>query len=291
MEKSSRAKTMPETDLARLSLKVFLINLDRAVDRMSHMREMLDRLGIPFERVAAVEGRAIVLPIREFDEIGYRVLHGRKPNPAEIGCYLSHIECARRFLETENAFSLILEDDLKLPFDLINILEGAIRAESDWDILRLSTVSSGRKYAFRALDGHRCLAIALTREKGSGAYLINRAAARWFLNALLPMRLPFDLAFDLEFLAGLKSAFVYPLPISQDLHVPSQIQGNRGSFHLSRWRYASVLPFRAGLEIARALMRTSRLCFLRLRLVATFAQARRSLALFCRKNRRKTNAR
>ena len=256
-----------------------VINLDRSPGRYARISSDLKALGIPFERFAAVEGRRIdpdAAPC--FSKVGYERRHGKRPTPCEIGCYLSHIECARRLLETENAFALILEDDLKLPFDLINILEGAIQAESDWDILRLSTVSSGRKYAFRALDGRRSLAIALTREKGSGAYLINRAAARWFLDGLQPMRLPFDLAFDLEFLAGLKSAFVYPLPISQDLGVPSQIQGKRGSFHLSRWRYVSVMPFRAGLEIARAVMRMSRLCFLRLRTTAMFRQTRMRLS-------------
>jgi len=136
-------------------------------------------------------------------------------------------------------------------------MEAAIDADEDWDILRLSSVNSGRKFEFRRVTSTRSLAVCLTREKGSGAYMINRRAARWFVGRLLPMRLPFDIAFDLEYLAGLKAAFVHPVPVSQETGLVSQIQSHRRAFHLSRWRYAIVQPFRAWLETTRMVMRLS----------------------------------
>jgi glycosyl transferase family 25 len=247
---------------SRLSLTAFVINLDRAEDRLRRIRANLDRVGLSFERVSAIDGQKLVLPIREFSEFRYRLFHGRRPNPAEIGCYLSHIECAERLLTSPFQFALVIEDDVDVPEDLLELLEAALQAPQAWDILRLSTVSSGKKYRFHQLTAQRSLAISLTREKGSGAYLINRAAARWFVKSLLPMRLPFDLAFDLEFLAGLKSAFIDPVPISQNTGLPSQIQlvqGKRRSFHLPRWTYATVMPYRLWLEFARIALRLARL--------------------------------
>ena len=247
------------------SLKIFLINLDRAADRLVAMEEKLGRAGLSFERVSAVDGAAIVFPISEFSEFGFRFKHGRRPNPAEVGCYLSHIECARRLLGSDSGFALILEDDLEFPPDLVELLDAALKHAEKWDVLRLSTVSRGKKFSFSRLTENRSLAIALTREKGSGAYIINRRAAHWFVEKLVPMQLPFDLAFDLEFFDGLKSAFVAPAPIDQQLGLPSQIQGKRRRYHRSRAHYLTVMPYRASMETSRLFSRLVRLLGLLLR--------------------------
>jgi glycosyl transferase family 25 len=256
---------MNDKDLSDLPLKTYLINLDRAADRLSAMQDKLNSMGLPFERVAAVDGQTLELPISDFREGTYRLLHGRRGNPAEVGCYLSHIECAKRLLASESEFALILEDDLEFPPDLKQLLRAAIEANADWDILRLSTVNRGRKYPFAGLTSQRSFAVALTREKGSGAYLLNRRAAAWFVEKLVPMRLPFDLAFDLEYLAGLKAAFVFPVPINQDTGLPSQIQAKRRTYHLRRWRYVTVQPYRAWLEASRFICRLRQLTWLLLK--------------------------
>jgi len=221
---------------------------------------------MPFERISAIDGKSVQFTAVDFSERAYALLHGRRRNPAEIGCYLSHIECARRLLSSSAEHALILEDDVSLPDDIHELVNMAIAAGADWDILRLSSVNSGAKYSFRRITAKRSLAIALTREKGSGAYIINRKAAKWFVTRLLPMRLPmrlpFDLAFDLEHFAGLKAAFVSPVPVSQDIGLISQIQGHRRAFHLSRWCYVVVQPYRAWLETTRLLFRLARVIFL-----------------------------
>ncbi|MFS8112343.1 glycosyltransferase family 25 protein [Rhizobium jaguaris] len=241
------------------SLKIYLINLDRAADRLVTMQQKLACIGLAAERVPAVEGASIEFPIPDFDEFAFRFKHGRRRNPAEVGCYLSHIECARRLLASSGEFALILEDDLEFPDDLVELLDEALKQNEKWDILRLSTVSAGRKFRYFRLTESRSLAVALTREKGSGAYIINRRAAEWFVRKLTPMQLPFDLAFDLEFFAGLKSAFVVPLPIDQQLGLPSQIQGKRGDYHRSKLHYVTVMPFRIFVETSRLFFRLARL--------------------------------
>jgi glycosyl transferase family 25 len=258
-EKPGQALQMNKMDPKSITFPTYLINLDGAKDRLSLMQAKCELAGLPFERVPAVEGKELSFPIDDFQETAYTFLHGRRRNPGEIGCYLSHIECARRLLASEAQYALILEDDLTFPPDLHQLLQGAVSAAEDWDILRLSTVNSGKKYPFRRISPQRSLALALTREKGSGAYLINRRAAHWFVERLLPMQLPFDLAFDIEYLAGLRSVFVTPVPIGQDTGLPSQIQGKRRALHLSRWHYLIVHPYRAWLETSRFTIRSCRL--------------------------------
>lgn len=241
------------------SLAVYLINLDRATARLAVMTERLAAVPLAFERVPAVDGRALTFPIREFSELSYKVLHGRRTMPAEVGCYLSHIDCARRLLASPHSHALILEDDASFPADFTEALAAALERADGWDILRLSTVSSGTKVAYRALTPRRSLAVALMREKGAGAYVINRRAAEWFVKRLVPMRLAFDIAFDLEYLAGLRAAFVVPPLVDQTAQDESQIQGGVRASKLPRWRYFTVLPYRAFLELSRALLRTGRL--------------------------------
>lgn len=235
-------------------LAVFLINMDSATKRLADMNARLDAMGLKAERVPGVNGRELNYPIPEFSEISYMLMHGRRTSPPEIGCYLSHVACAQKFTEGDADIALILEDDVVFDDDFLNAIDEAVLNGGDWDLLRLTTVSNGRKFPFRPLSNGRWLAIAITREKGSGAYLVNRRAGKW-ISKLIPMRLAYDIAFDLEYLAGLKAAFIYPLCATQDADGESQIQNNLRIYRLPRWRYFTVLPYRAFLETSRFLLR------------------------------------
>ena len=195
------------------------------------------------------------------------LLHGRRRIPAEVGCYLSHVECARRLLASDATHALILEDDVAFQADFAETLKAALDRHAGWDILRLSALNSGPKIPYAPLGNGHSLAIALMREKGAGAYVINRRAAQWFVSRLVPMRLSWDIAFDLEYLYGLRAAYVVPVPVNQRTETVSQIQDDVLAAKLPRWRYLTVLPYRAFLELARAVMRTGRLAGLRLGLL------------------------
>lgn len=258
----TRLQVLPES---RSTLAVYLINMDGAEDRLAVMNRETAAVGIAAERVPAVIGRNLSFPIPEFSELSYKILHGRRLKHGEVGCYLSHVECARRFLASDADLCLILEDDVSFQPDFLQTVDSAAKNSDAWDILRLTTVSRGRKFPFRKLTSGRSLSMALTREKGSGAYMINRKAARWITKRLVPMRLAYDIAFDLEFLSGLKGAFVTPLVASQDSEFESQIQANINAHKLPRWRYLTVLPYRTYLEVSRFLARSGLLLWHKLR--------------------------
>lgn len=237
------------------SLKIYLINLDRAGERLDHMQAKLAAAGLDYERVPAVDGAALPMPHPDFDARAYRYLHGRRIIPAELGCYFSHVECARRLLESDAEHALVLEDDVAFPNDFRNLLANALESADDWDILRLSAINRGPKFPYKRLPDGRSLAIAFTREKGAGAYVINRRAAEWITTKLMPMRLSYDIAFDLEYLDGLRASFVDPVPVDQRDEPVSQIQANIRAAKYPRSRYLTVLPYRAWLELSRLVMR------------------------------------
>lgn len=189
---------------------------------------------------------------------------GRRPIPPEIGCYLSHIKAIDAFLKTNHTHGLFLEDDAIFSEDLTATIEEALRHADLWDVLRLSTVNTDRVIpVIRLPISGASLGVNLLRSKGAAAYMLSRRAAETFRRHLLPMRLAYDLAFDLEYLWGLRSLAVTPYPVVADAAVPTQIQINIPSYKYGLRRYVTVFPLRAAVETARVVCRLTllgRLC-------------------------------
>jgi hypothetical protein len=171
-------------------LAVYLINLDRAPDRLARMAARLQAAGVAFERVAAVDGRALQFPIPEFSALSYKFLHGRRTVPSEIGCYLSHIACARRLLQGQASHALILEDDADLPEDMIALLDAAALA------LPYSSALSALARAYAATYAGRALCVA-ARARVWPLKTRRRPAIRACLFALPARRAPNRRAADL----------------------------------------------------------------------------------------------
>jgi glycosyl transferase family 25 len=104
-------------------LKAFLINLDTSTERLASAKHQLDVAGLPFQRVPAFDGRRCdpgTFP--EYDERKALTWFGRKLSGGELGCYFSHIDCAKRFLATDAEFGLSLEDDLSIRPDASQVI-------------------------------------------------------------------------------------------------------------------------------------------------------------------------
>lgn len=238
-------------------MQAFVINLETATDRWAAIAERLEQARIPVHRVAAVNGNTLELPIAEFDEKYFRLLHGRAINPREIGCYLSHVAAMRAFLETSGAHGLICEDDIVPGPAFHDAIESALLHARHWNVLRLTGLGTGKPLTVRRLSGGFRLCISLGRVKGAGAYIVDRAAATAFVDRLLPMWLPFDHAVDREWAFGLKAAYILPFPCSQtDAGFRSSIQtGKTGKAHSKR-RWLTTYPYQAGNEMTRWLFRS-----------------------------------
>ncbi len=109
-------------------LRTWVINLDRAPERLARVRAQLQQLQLPFTRLAAVDARALTPEQRAaLDEPAYRRKHGMSPVPGELGCYLSHVAVMRAFLASDATFALVLEDDVLLKPSLPAVLQGLMR--------------------------------------------------------------------------------------------------------------------------------------------------------------------
>ena len=247
-----------------ISITVYVINMDSAPERMSHMKSQLDCLGISYTRQSGVIGAELKEPHPDFSSWSYKYLHGRLWAPRELGCYLSHIECLKNLLLTDADYALILEDDVTLHPDIQKVIHTALNYRIDWNMLRLSTVNHGKWWTVRGLHDHFKLGICLTREKGAGGYLVDRLAASQMLQLLMPMRLSWDIAFDLEWFLGFKTLGVHPMPVSQESDFETQIQQDLYKIKVKGIsKYITVIPFRTFLEISRFVYRSAQLLRMR----------------------------
>ncbi len=90
-----------------MNLITFLTNLDGSDDRLNSARAQLDQQGIAFTRVSAFDGRGLNLTeVRDYDEAHAVRYMGRKLKGGELGCYYSHLDCARRFLASDATSTL-----------------------------------------------------------------------------------------------------------------------------------------------------------------------------------------
>jgi glycosyl transferase family 25 len=234
-------------------LQTWVINLDRAPERLVRIDAQLQALGMPYTRVPAVDARALK-PEQSaaLDETAYRRKHGMAPVPGELGCYLSHVEAMRRFLATEAAFAMILEDDVLLHASLPAVLQGLIAHPGRWDMVKLSAVHSGTPQRVLNLAPGHDLAVMLSRCTGSSAYLINRRAAQVYVQGLLPMSLPYDHVFDQGWRFGLKVRLVTPTPCGHDSEIASTIVVPPGVSRKFRWTQRwPTYAYRLGNEARR----------------------------------------
>lgn len=96
-------------------IATYVINLDMSTERLDLIGSRLDALDIPFERVAAFDGRKLdMATVDGYDADRAMRYMGRWLVGGEIGCYRSHLSVAERFLASDARYALVLEDDAQL---------------------------------------------------------------------------------------------------------------------------------------------------------------------------------
>ncbi|MFQ5624619.1 MAG: glycosyltransferase family 25 protein [Paracoccaceae bacterium] len=237
------------TIIHRVAIK--LINLDRSPDRLDMASAQLDAARFPFERVAAVDGAALVgrtpenyLPAQAVAAMG------RELNRGEIGCYLSHLECLEGFLDGDAPFLMVLEDDFRfteggsgLILDLVSFLSG-----NGWDKRQL-VVNLGRGHkkifsrvaGFSPSSGAARLRYSHYFPNHTTGLVWNRRTARLFLDECRTIRRPIDVQLQC-WQARRGGGLAFDRPPVETAGFPSEIDrmpggGSRDTRHENRLEY------------------------------------------------------
>lgn len=100
----------------------FYINMTNATERRTHMETQLQSLGIPYARFEASVGKDIWQDPKIYDDVAAKKLQGSL-TPGHVGCSYSHIRLYKKIIDEQIPWTLILEDDVRLPSDMKTILE------------------------------------------------------------------------------------------------------------------------------------------------------------------------
>ena len=192
---------------------IYLINLDRSTDRLLSAERHFNAVGLPFERIVAIDAHKEDLSGFPVDRKAFQRTHGRSTiRPGEIGCYFSHLIALRTFLASERAFGIILEDDVLPQEQLSAVLDELLAYSSDWDIVTLFHFHRGGPIVVRRAKEFS-MNVHIAHISSAAAYLLNRQSAQKLVSHLEVMRACIDHSLYESWNHGLRLRSVTPMPI------------------------------------------------------------------------------
>jgi glycosyl transferase, family 25 len=162
-------------------MQIFVMNLDRAPERLAHMTTLFGGLGLPFTRVPAVDGKSLAAAEAN------RWIGGEPKfyplGPGEIGCFLSHRECWERVVRDGLDHAAIFEDDMLMGADADAVLSDSGWIPADADLVKLDTACRNTVVDrhIAAVAGHHSVTRLREAHAGGGAYIVSRAGAQKLL--------------------------------------------------------------------------------------------------------------
>lgn len=148
-----------------------------------------------------------------------------KLNKGEIGCYISHYKLMEQLINSENQFSLILEDDAEIigNIDLDKELQLILnKINCDFDLIYIGNLNNNYYKQYNDNIYYVNLKEHLT---GTHAYLINNKNINKFHSYLKDMTSPIDIKLNNLIKTKIINAFViYPYLIKQNMNIESTIR-------------------------------------------------------------------
>jgi len=220
--------------------RCYLINLDRSPERLANMHAHLSALGIAYERVSGIDGRA--LDEAQFQQYTRENRYYKPLNRGEVGCYLSHHKALQYFLDSGARYALILEDDGEFSADLCSILQNAITLRNEnqhpllqWDLLKLTQRRRHARYIELAALGTRHLVeYGLSVPTLANATVWTRAGAERWMQAFRGCARPIDCDLQHPWEYGLNILSVHPSVVAQTNAI-STIGQRKGHSIRSPW--------------------------------------------------------
>ena len=179
---------------------IFVISLARAESRRAAMRARLDKAGLRYEIVDAVDGATLAAAdygdnILRRDK--FRRKFGREILDGEIGCYLSHYRLWQRMVTEKIPSALVLEDDADWDEDLLAVADDIDNLDWSWGVVLLSARRGGipgRELA--PVGDNRQLLLCDRRVPTAAGYVISQMGAWALLQHCREITAPIDIAYS-----------------------------------------------------------------------------------------------
>ena len=230
-------------------MRAYVINLARSRDRRAHITGELNKTGLDYEIITAVDGRDLDVSDLALVDPSFTTKIGLPAGavggiPAgTAGAALSHLQVYRKIIEDGLDKALVLEDDIMVPADLGRLAEAVagqltgaevgLLSYDTWDPLQVSPEGSVDLPSSRLF----ALPIDLYRISSAGAYVITREACERMIKSVLPLRVQAD-GWWFFYREGIidRVRCVVPLPVTKNPKFISTI----GSYSLGNGLMASL---------------------------------------------------
>jgi GR25 family glycosyltransferase involved in LPS biosynthesis len=184
-----RALTLPEP----ITLRLRIINLVRRSDRRRTMTTLLRATGLKAEFFDAIDGTQLTKDdVKDYvrRDPSLRALHRN-----EIACAFSHIAVWRDFLDTQEPYMLVLEDDVNLVRNFHPLVQSLLReleaTRKEWEFLYLGCHWFDRKPTTREAFSARTYSTDYVGF-GTYGYILTRAGAQKLIEQAYPLNAPLD---------------------------------------------------------------------------------------------------
>lgn len=243
-----------------MSVKCFVINLKKDTERLEHISNELNKLGLDYEVFEASYGKeldaAFINQCRQEDELLFN-LKGNvkvkllgKLSLSEIGCALSHLRVYQHVIDCGLDKALIVEDDICLKPQLKLALDNLDKIKDSWDVVNFSIHKGlkdlwfSKKYYFadgmyfkRAGLHNSYLNARFNARRIIGTtacYVVTKEACQKLINLGYPIRMPSDFLLGMLAFNHLKTFRAHSIgDYIKDLNIESSI-GRRSSNILVR---------------------------------------------------------
>lgn len=180
----------------KITPSVFIISLPEAEKRRTYIKNVLDKLGLSFEFIDAVDGR-------NFDVMSHPLYNapkrlrcfGKNLTGGDLGCILSHKKIYKRMVDNNISHALILEDDVLLRDDFLPVLDKILLSNISYDAIRFFGSPKLERLKMRPilpLDNTHMLTRHSGMPGGSHATLMTFSGAQKMLQHLNHIHLPID---------------------------------------------------------------------------------------------------
>jgi len=219
------------------NFQVFVISLERALERREYMKSLVARLGFNATIISAVDGKNLRPEQRaRYSSARAQRVYGCEMSDNEIACYLSHLSIYSKMLEHRIDVALVLEDDISAVADLKPIVDDLLKLpKSSWQVVRLQSSKKSVSHPTEgdrsgepvARIGEREIFRLRTGVLGGCAYMIRLGAASAMLARSEQIDMPIDQTLDRYWENGIVPYVLRPMPVWHEDLFESEI-GQRG---------------------------------------------------------------
>jgi glycosyl transferase family 25 len=211
-----------------LNYKVLVINLQRSPGRLAKIKQQLEKHGVEFERIEAVDGAQLsddfieqVSPAELVRANYYRPLSN-----GEIACSLSHKKAWQKIIDDNLDFGVVLEDDLQLLDNFKEVIQLLSNLPTtQWDFIKLYPLTrSASRNINQAYDYQSHTFVTYHKfPLGCQGQAISLKGARALVNNMLHVKEPVDSQLKSWWELGIYPFGLLPYCISTEIGGESDI--------------------------------------------------------------------